>query len=260
MVKDFTVVCFKPSSQTLVDVEVKDVVELKKFIADKLGIDQAIIKLSYQGSVLDDGRVFGAEEIPAGQKVYLLLLSQPQTKTPEPASATQEPIQPTGTSTTPPTNGAATDNPIPNLGGFDFSSAAMNGQIPPHLQQMMAGIDNEQYMQAIDRLRRNPQVLTEYLNRIQSDPQIRQMAAEMGVTDFTGIERALGALGSSDGAGAFDQPAEAPNPVNMDPSQYTEQLKSMADMGFTDQAECLRVLYVCNGNVEQAINLLLADE
>ena len=187
-------------------------------------------------------------------------------------------------------------NPFASMFGGGMGAgmgAGMNTRDPDQmLTQMEQMLDNPVMSQMMQQMMSNPQV---FQNMIDTDPQLRQMADAnpgmremlqnpevvrqmtnpetlrsqlqmmrtmqgMGMGGPMGLgSMGMGMRGMGGGAPMGSQSGGVPRQPTRPPEElYASQLQQMKDMGFFDEAQNIRVLTQCMGNVSAAIERLLA--
>lgn len=267
---------------------VKEKISSHEKEAKGVDLEVTAIRLIFSGKILKDSETIDECKIHEGNTIHMVKSQKKPTAAP---SST------TPSAAVPPSNAAPSAQPQPSanmaslLQNFGSAGGAQGGQMPPMpslqdtmgMQQMFA--ENPEMMdQVLDMISANPELLRSMMTM---NPQFQSMPPEIQnlmlqpamlrmifqsmanprnqpapspetTTAAPPFQNLLSALQ----AGGFGAPPHVPHEsVSNEPPnvRFASQLEQLKEMGFYDEAENIQALLATGGNVNAAIERLLAN-
>lgn len=265
-------------SRDIIEIELSEtdnVLTLKDKIIEKWSdVTSDRLKIIFGGSLLKDNETLESHNIKSDSVVHCMIsknVSQPNTNT---NSTFNNATNATNTTNTTNTTNATNTTNTTNFGQFSnlFNQATMGNQIP-NMDQMM---QNPQMMQMIQQMIQDPvareQAINNYLQTIgmSNNPEMQQSISNMMNSFYTNPEsmqmaqQFLQQNSNLTGSNSTNltQPITTPPIVPPAPEGqnyndiYKDQLEALKNLGFTNINMNIHVLNMCNGNLEQAANIL----
>lgn len=269
------------SSETILSIKQKISNHEKE--AKGLDLEVTSIRLIFSGKILKDTETIEQCKIHEGNTIHMVKTQKKATPAPAPV---ETPAAPSAATTTPAQPPANMTSLLQNLG----AGGAAPSEMPPMpslqdtmgMQQMFA--ENPEMMdQVFDMISANPELLRsmmamnpqfqsmppEVQNLMLQPAMLRMIFQTMGnprnqpapspetTTAVPPFQNLLSALQ----AGGFGAPHVPQEPVSNDPPnvRFASQLAQLREMGFYDEAENIQALLATGGNVNAAIERLLAN-
>lgn len=243
------------------------------------------IKLIYKGKILEDNQKLEYYNIQNNSVLFAVLQkkSTKSTEPTEPNNQTQTNIEeetPQSTSYNPYMENV--QNPVPSqqtssssdesisspllFGGMgqnnpplgannNFSFMNQMLQNPNFLSHMQNMVTNPQMQQMMQQMMQNPERIQQSLQLMQN-PMFQQMTQQ--VLNTTSLSSPYIPLSNNTQPSQISQ---SPQPSQEDDNEkYKNELEQLHELGFDNDVQNISILKITNGNVSQAINLLIDSE